>query len=373
MSILLAGSQQKWFVLAVLCVSLAKNFGLGFVANKVNHVPYLANQNMGTLRGKNVLVAAVSSKSRTHDAVYANAATMTHDNLAFNRTTFENQYRNDGTVSRRWAEFLRETAPFLQQAAALWASGRLSRDDPSLASACRKTLTNLGPVFVKLGQILSVREDILGQVWSDELAKLQNSVDAFGGPEAVEEALASDRMLRDGLEWYDPAPIAVASIAQVHKGTWRNIEDGSTTDVAIKVLRPNVRNQVGVDLCVLLRAGDLLSKGVPRILPVSRVDWEALLAGLAKGLWEEVDLSGEAQRQTRFRNNMESVVGAARVCTKSCCLQSRRYDIGMGGWYASEIDTIHGQSTQRSTSLDERCLLQIHVRRRLLSCGWPWG
>lgn len=131
-------------------------------------------------------------------------------------------------------------------------------------------------MFVKLGQILSVREDILGQVWSDELAKLQNSVDAFGGPEAVEEAmLASDSVLRDGLEWYDPAPIAVASIAQVHKGTWRN-EDGSTTDVAIKVLRPNVRHQAGVDLCVLLRAGDLLSDWVPRILPVSRVDWAAL-------------------------------------------------------------------------------------------------
>ena len=105
----LAGSQQKWFVLAVLYVSLAKNFGFGFVTNRVNHVPYLANQNMGALRGKNVLVAAVSSKSRRHGAVYANAATatMSHDNLSFNRTTFGNQYRNDGTVSRRWAEFLR--------------------------------------------------------------------------------------------------------------------------------------------------------------------------------------------------------------------------------------------------------------------------
>lgn len=105
----LAGSQQKWFVLVVLCIPLVKNFGFGFVANKVNHVPYLANQNMGTLRGKKVLVAAVSSKSRRHGAVYANAATatMSHDNLSFNRTTFENQYRNDGTVSRRWAEFLR--------------------------------------------------------------------------------------------------------------------------------------------------------------------------------------------------------------------------------------------------------------------------
>ena len=57
------------------------------------------------------------------------------------------------------------------------------------------------------------------------------------------------------MEWYDPAPIAVASIAQVHKGP---NEDGSTTDVTIKVLRPNVAHQVGADLCILLRAGDIL-------------------------------------------------------------------------------------------------------------------
>ena len=83
--------------------------------------------------------------------------------------------------------------------------------------------------------------------------------------------------------------------------------DRSTIDVAINVLRPNVCHQVSVDLCVLLRAGDSLSGWVPQILPVSRVDWAALLAGLAKGLWEEVDLSDEAQRQTHFRNNMELV------------------------------------------------------------------
>ena len=61
------------------------------------------------------------------------------------------------------------------------------------------------------------------------MAKLQDSVDAFGGREAVEDALLSssssdDALLRDGLIWFNPAPIAVASIAQVHRGTWRNNE-----------------------------------------------------------------------------------------------------------------------------------------------------
>ena len=222
----------------------------------------------------------------------------------FDREFFEAKYREDGTLNRRWTEFLKETGPFVQQAVTLWTRGQLRRDDPRLAESARQTLTNLGPAFVKLGQILSVREDILGEVWSAELAKLQNSVSAFGGPEAVEEALSNE--IRKGLLSFDDTPIAVASIAQVHKGIWQN-QDGTTTEVAIKVLRPNVASQVGVDLCVLLRAGGILSEWVPRILPVSRVDWEALLAGLAKGLWEEVDLSGEAQRQIRFATNMEPV------------------------------------------------------------------
>eukprot|EP00957_Ditylum_brightwellii_P054622 4138559-Ditylum_brightwellii.AAC.1 len=222
----------------------------------------------------------------------------------FDRGKLETQYEKE--LRDRWQEVLKESAPLIQQAAQLWASGRLRRDDPSLASIFRTTLTNLGPAFVKLGQILSVREDILGPVWSTELALLQNSVQAFGGQEAVNEALTGD--ILDQLEWFDPNPVAVASIAQVHKGRWRAM-DGTTTEqqVAIKVLRPNVARQVGIDLCVLLRAGDILSDWVPRILSVSRVDWQALLGGLAQGLWEEVDLAGEAARQIRFAKNMELV------------------------------------------------------------------
>mmetsp|Transcript_24733 Transcript_24733/g.53350 ORF Transcript_24733/g.53350 Transcript_24733/m.53350 type:complete len:832 (-) Transcript_24733:2025-4520(-) len=322
-------------VLVILCVSLEKHLGVVcFVSNQVylhhHHAPYhyvpyhhRTDQNKKPRNiGNNVLVAMILKTNDVGAAATATATITTTrtSNITtkmeeFDRTRLETQYRKDGTFSRRWAEVLKETAPFIQQLAKLWASGRLSRDDPSLAAACRQTLTKLGPAFVKLGQILSVREDVLGPVWSDELAKLQNSVDAFGGREAVDRALESglestgdhNMMLQgESLEWFDPIPVAVASIAQVHKGTWRN-EDGSTTDVALKVLRPNVAYQVGVDLCVLLRAGDIMSEWIPRILPVSRVDWEALLAGLAKGLWEEVDLSGEAQRQMRFRNNMESV------------------------------------------------------------------
>jgi len=230
----------------------------------------------------------------------------TKPTTTFDRTALEAKYSQ--AFTSRWTEFLRESAPLAQQTAKLWASGRLRRDDPSLATAVRQTLTKLGPVFVKLGQIVSVREDILGPVWAAELALLQNSVGVFGGREAVDEALSYDSRLQSQLVQFDSIPVAVASIAQVHRGKWRSDGENDTIiDVAIKVLRPNVARQVGIDLCVLLRAGDILSEWVPRILPVSQVDWQALLAGLAQGLWEEVDLAGEAQRQIRFGNNMDSV------------------------------------------------------------------
>jgi len=221
--------------------------------------------------------------------------------------------RDEGTLTRRWGEFIQETAPLVTKVAGLWASNRLRRDDASLAKEVRKTLTNLGPTFVKFGQILSVREDVLGPVWSQELAKLQDSVEVFGGLEAFDMAMAAasdeeEKLIGSRLVEFGPNPVAVASIAQVHRGKWRQDEnDEFLHDVAIKILRPNVVDQVATDLCVLLRAGDLLQEWAPRILPASRIDWRSLLTGFSEGLWEECDLLGEAERQVRFSKNMESV------------------------------------------------------------------
>ena len=62
----------------------------------------------------------------------------------------------------------------------------------------------------------------------------------------------------------------------------------------IKVLRPGVIEQVAVDLCVLLRASEVMATWVPRVLPNSRIDWRALLLALSTALWEETNLDGEA-------------------------------------------------------------------------------
>ena len=225
----------------------------------------------------------------------------------FDRAAFEGFTRdNPKIISDRWNKFVQTTGPLQLETLRLFTAGRLRRDDVGYARATREALTDLGPTFIKLGQILSVREDILGPVWAGELAALQDGIQPVA-PEAALRAISESFGGAAGaFESIDPTPVAAASLAQVHRGVWCD-EGGERVDVAIKVLRPGVVEAVAVDLCVLLRASQVLSQWAPRVLPASRVDWAALLVGLATSLWEEVDLSGEADRQERFQRNMRSV------------------------------------------------------------------
>ena len=225
---------------------------------------------------------------------------------SFDRPAFQSYWDTmPGTVGRRYAQFATAIAPLQVEAVRLFAAGKLRRDDATFAEMSRETLEQLGPTFIKIGQIISVREDILGPVWAAELSKLQDGIKPFEGAEAlrvIEESFGS-------LEAFDSIelqPVAAASIAQVHRAVYK-VPDGPSVDVAIKVLRPSVREQVAVDLCVLDRASDLLATWLPRILPSNQIDWRALLRGLSAALWEEVNLEGEAERQQKFAANMAPV------------------------------------------------------------------
>ena len=231
----------------------------------------------------------------------------------FDRGAFEAYLdTRPGTVAKRAAAFAAEAGPLQLRAASLWASGQLRRDDAAFAASVRGALERLGPAFVKIGQLLSVREDVLGPVWSRELAELQAGVAPFDGDDAVAAALAAPLRAADGsrgrLVDVRRDAAASASIAQVHRATWQ-ADDGALREVAVKIVRPGVVEAVAVDLCVLLRAAELLETWAPRLLPKSEVDWRDLLEGLAAALWEEVDLRGEARRQARFRDNMAKVRG----------------------------------------------------------------
>src|SRR5829696_2935000 len=111
----------------------------------------------------------------------------------------------------------------------------------------RLALEELGPIFVKFGQALSTRRDLLPEDLADELAKLQDRVPPFPGKEAraiIESAYG--RPVTEVFERFDEEPLAAASIAQVHTAKLRTGED-----VVIKVVRPGVRARIELDLEVM--------------------------------------------------------------------------------------------------------------------------
>jgi ubiquinone biosynthesis protein len=111
----------------------------------------------------------------------------------------------------------------------------------------RCALETLGPIFVKFGQVLSTRRDLLPMDIADELAKLQDQVPPFASDVAVAEIERSLGRRVDEVFWsFERDPVASASIAQVHLG---KLADGR--EVAVKVLRPGVEAAVARDLMLL--------------------------------------------------------------------------------------------------------------------------
>ena len=111
----------------------------------------------------------------------------------------------------------------------------------------RCALEDLGPIFIKFGQMLSTRKDLLPDEIAEELSLLQDSVPPFPGAEArkiVEKAYG--RSVHEVFESFDETPLASASIAQVHAA---RLNDG--TDVVVKVLRPHILPVIRRDIALL--------------------------------------------------------------------------------------------------------------------------
>ncbi len=201
----------------------------------------------------------------------------------------------------------------------------------------RLALERLGPIFVKFGQVLSTRRDLLPPDLADELAKLQDRVPPFAADLVIASLnRAYGQRYDDIFPVFDLVPIASASVAQVH---FAQLQDG--TEVAVKVLRPEIRHVIDKDIALLeIGAGliERLFEDGPRLRP------RAVVAEFAKHLLYEQDLMREASNASLLRRNFrdEKLLLVPEVywdyCQREVMVMQR-----MHGLPVSQVDLMRAQ------------------------------
>ena len=185
--------------------------------------------------------------------------------------------------------------PTLRFGLSLWWDqwrGRISENQQRRAIQLRELLTQLGPAYIKIGQALSTRPDLVPPLYLDELTQLQDQLPPFPNEIAyqfIEEELGAhpDQIYAE----ISPKPIAAASLGQVYKG---KLKTGET--VAIKVQRPDLRERITIDLYVLRRIAAWANKNIKRV----RSDLVAILDEFGGRLFEELDYIQEGENAERF-------------------------------------------------------------------------
>lgn len=226
----------------------------------------------------------------------------------------------------------------------------LHRREP-LPRRVRNAFTELGPTFVKVGQVIASSPGLFPHEWLVEFASLRDRVPPFPGAEArriVEEDLG--RPLRSAFATFDDQPIAAASIGQVHGAT---LLDGSR--VVVKVQRPGLEEQVRSDLRALL----LLCEVLERIPQTAVGSPRALAEDFARTLHEEMDFRLEADNMERMRSILqEDRITDARVPEVHHDLVGKRV------LTMERIDGIHFGDVEamRAAGLDTQRLLRLGVQ-----------
>jgi ubiquinone biosynthesis protein len=167
----------------------------------------------------------------------------------------------------------------------------------------RRAMEELGPTFVKLGQLFATRVDIFPPVWIAEFEKLQSHVppvDFMVLAPYLQAALG--RSVNEAFKDFDPVPFAAASVAQVHRA---RLTDG--TPVILKIRRPDIEKKIEADLRIMQHLARLAEHEIP---DVHRYQPVMMLAQFRRSLRRELDLLMEAHNIDRFRTNF---VGDASV------------------------------------------------------------
>ena len=170
----------------------------------------------------------------------------------------------------------------------------------NLAVWIRETLLDLGPTFIKIGQLFSTRADLFAPEFVEELSKLQDRVPAFSY-EQVELSIEQDlgKSIEELFRSFDPIPLAAASLGQVHRAQLHSGEE-----VVVKIQRPGLRKLFEIDLQIL--------KSITRYFQNHPEwgkgrDWLGIYDECCKILWEEIDYLNEGRNADTFRRNFRGM------------------------------------------------------------------
>ncbi len=183
--------------------------------------------------------------------------------------------------------------------------GATERRELGWSVRLRRVLEDLGPSFIKLGQIASTRADLLPAELVTELRKLQDSAPQLPFSvirSEIERSLGVD--VNELFESLDEAPLAAASIAQVHRAVLRT-EEG-LQEVVVKVQRPGVAETIASDLDLLHMLASLLERAIPESHIYAPV---GLVRQFDRAIQDELDFTQEAENASRFARNFEGEAG----------------------------------------------------------------
>lgn len=188
-------------------------------------------------------------------------------------------------------------APRLLRKSLFWI--RNQHSDKPLGERLRLALQELGPVWIKFGQMMSTRRDLFPPHIADQLALLQDKVAPFDGKLAKQQM---EKALGGSLEtWFDDfdiEPLASASIAQVHTAKLKE----SGREIVLKVIRPDIRPVIDADIKLMYRMARIVAKATPETKRLKPVE---VVREYEKTLIDELDLRREAANAIRLRRNFE--------------------------------------------------------------------
>ncbi|MGG6292962.1 ABC1 kinase family protein [Leptolyngbya sp. AN02str] len=217
----------------------------------------------------------------------------------------------------------------------------------------RETLLDLGPTFIKVGQLFSTRADLFPVEYVEELSKLQDKVPAFSY-EKVEQIVQKDlgRPIPELYANFDPIPIAAASLGQVHRAHLHSGEE-----VVVKVQRPGLKKLFEIDLAIL--------KGIARYFQNHPSwgrgrDWLGIYEECCRILWLEIDYLNEGRNADTFRRNFrgEDWVSVPRVYWRYSSPQVLTLE------YLPGIKISHYEALE-AAGLDRKLLAQLGAKAYL--------